>query len=307
MRKLLVFACVLLIFIAVCPCGHESDAANMRVACIMELEGGRNWGYWQELYEGLDEAAEAGGVSLLYLETSKISRVDAVRIACLSDMDAIITIYADDADFLSALIEARAKGILVIFVDRDGPAEYRDVYVGIDNISAGRALADYALTQMQEGDAAVAFRWANHSNLQERLQGMRQEFQSAGHQFYSYDLTNKDDGESLHIVEDVLETHPKIEVVLSLYERGSAVLAQFKSGSELLKDKALVCFDMTEELKFYLQNGTIQCVLVQQPRQIGISCIQVIMDAREAPDRILENSIFIPYDTITGESGEMNK
>lgn len=307
MRKLLVITCVLLIFVSACSCGHALDAANMRVACVMELEGGRNWGYWQELYDGLDEAAEASGVSLLYLETRKISRVDAVKVACLSDMDAIITIYADDADFLHALAEARAQGILVIFVDRDGPAEYRDVYVGIDNVSAGRALANCALMQMQEGDAAVAFRWANHSNLHERLRGMQQEFESAGHQFYSYDLTNKDDGESLHIVEDVLETHPEIEVLLSLYERGSAVLAQYKSGSELLKDKTLVCFDMTEELEFYLQNGTIQCVLVQQPRKIGISCIQAILDARETPDRRPKSSILIPYDTITGESGEINK
>src|SRR5262245_22143937 len=138
--------------------------------------------FWDACDRGLKDAGAKLGVRVELVrndatEGGQIRRLE--QIATQRDVRGIgISVLESQASGVLEQMQAlRAKGVKVITVDSDGPAEGREAFVGTNNLEAGRELGRLAAQLRPDGGKAVAFvGFLGAQNAQERIQGLKEGF-----------------------------------------------------------------------------------------------------------------------------------
>lgn len=257
----------------------EGESASYRMALIVQ----NNNTYWEQIISGMQDAARDLNVSPTLLEiyrsddicTTLFPPACAVDIARYADMDAIITLYDSDETFQQHLEEARDQDIVTVYVDCDG--ENRDLYVGTDNYAAGVQAAQTLNLHMQNtGAILIPIRdTAQKSNYCQRIAGIEDSLSKENqHELVLYRYEDVFSASTVQMLKTYLEAHPEITAIISLSEGRTLSLAQMIRRENWQERITLLGFDMIPELIPFLEDGSVDYVIAQQPYEIGYRSIE---------------------------------
>lgn len=213
------------------------------------------------------------------------------------------------------LINQTSKQALVVTQDSDAPNSQRAVYVGTDNVAAGRQAGQLLKEALPEGGKIVVFVGKlDAQNAKERLQGIKEVI--AGTKIEVLD-TRTDDADHTRAkanAADSLVKYPEAAAFVGLWSyNGPAILNAIKEAGKIGKVK-IVCFDEDDQTLAGVKAGEIVGTVVQQPYEFGYQAIKVmrqILDGDRsgipATKQAFVPTLIIKKDNVEDFTAKLNK
>jgi ribose transport system substrate-binding protein len=183
--------------------------------------------------------------------------------------DAIAVSPIAPADQVPLLDKVAATAKLITF-DSDAPKSKRLLYIGTNNVEAGKALgAEIVKLLPNGGKMAVFVGTLSADNARERLQGIEAAIAGKKIEIVDKREDNTDRAKARSNVEDIVNAHRDLNLVAGLWSyNGPAIVAALEALGKKGKIQAAV-FDEEDQTLQGIQNDTVAVTVVQKPFQFG--------------------------------------
>jgi|694.fasta_scaffold09097_12 ribose transport system substrate-binding protein len=260
--------------------------------------------FWDACDRGLKDAGAKLGVRVELLrndasEGGQIRRLE--QLAAQSDVKGvgISVLEADASGVAEQMLALRKKGVHVITVDSDGPAEARAAFVGTNNLEGGRELGRLAAQLRPEGGQAVAFvGLMGAQNARERVGGFKE---GLGEKIELIDTMEDQVNESKarNNVTTALANHPKLNILAGIWSYNAPAITDVLQANGRRKEFTTVAFDAEPNALVAMEQGLLDAMVVQNPYEMGFTGVtllyHMIKEDKGAVDGLLKGETV--YDT----------
>jgi ribose transport system substrate-binding protein len=255
---------------------HEEKERYVFVATNIELP------YWQEAQAGFLDAAKALGVQGELTGPAKYDPDAEVGIfrEIVEQHPAGICLSAARPEIFKAEIDkAMAQGIPVICVDADVPDSKRVLYIGTDNIQAGReSLKRIAALVPGKGNIAVITISGQH-NLDDRVAGVADALKNFPVLKLTKILDDKGDVRSaFDQVSELIQKKEKVDGIICLEAAGGAGAAGALHRFNMEGKLPIVAFDNDPETLDWIDRGAISATVTQKPYVMSYYGLKLLDD-----------------------------
>src|SRR2546423_3171573 len=229
--------------------------------------------YWTIARKGVEKAdAELADVTVDFKMPGEGSAAEQKRIVddlVSTGIDGI-AISPVDPDNQTQFINDTAKKALVITQDSDAPSSDRTLYIGTDNVAAGRQAGELVKEALPNGGKIMVFVGKSDArNAAERYQGLKEALQGSKVEIIDLRTDDTDRARAKTNAADTLFKYPDIAGMVGLWSyNGHAIVNAVKDAGKTDKIK-IVCFDEEDETLAGVKDGSIFATVVQQPFEFG--------------------------------------
>ncbi len=260
--------------------------------------------FWDACDRGLKDAGQKLKVKVELVrndasEGGQIRRLE--QLGTQSDVKGVgISVLEAQASGVAEQMQAlRAKGIKVITVDSDGPAEAREAFVGTNNLEAGRELGRLSAQLRPDGGKAVAFvGLLGAQNAKERIQGLRE---GLGEKIALIDSMEDgvDESKARNNVTAAIQNHPDVNILAGIWSYNAPAISDVLAGNGRRKDFTAVTFDAEPNAIVAMEQGMLDVMVVQNPYEMGFTgatlLYRMIKEDKAGVDELLKGGQV--YDT----------
>ena len=236
--------------------------------------------FWTIARKGTEKAtAEFKDISVEFKVPAEGTAADQKR--TLDDListgvDGIALSPVDPANQTEQLNEL-AKKTLVVTQDSDAPNSDRAVYIGTNNVDAGKEAGKLLEEALPNGGKIMLFVGKiDAQNAKERAQGIKEELQGSNIEIVD---TRTDDNDSVRAktnAADTMTKYPDIAALVGLWSyNGPAIYNAVKEANKVGQVK-IVCFDEADDTLAGIKDGAIYGTVVQQPFEFGYQAIKML-------------------------------
>ena len=188
-----------------------------------------------------------------------------------------IAISPVDPDNQTQLINDTAKKALVITQDSDAPNSDRALYIGTDNVAAGRQAGELVKEALPNGGKIMVFVGKSDArNAAERYQGLKEALKDSKIEIIDVRTDDTDRARAKTNAADTLVKYPDIAGLVGLWSyNGPAILNAVKDANKVGQVK-IVCFDEEDETLAGVREGSIFATVVQQPFEFGYQSVKLM-------------------------------
>jgi ribose transport system substrate-binding protein len=182
-----------------------------------------------------------------------------------------------DPDNQTQLINDTAKKALVITQDSDAPSSDRALYIGTDNVAAGRQAGELIKEALPDGGKIMVFVGKSDArNAAERFQGIKEALQGSKVEIIDIRTDDTDRARAKTNAADTLVKYPDVAALVGLWSyNGPAILNAVKEAGKSGQVK-IVCFDEEDETLAGVKDGAIYATVVQQPFEFGYQSVKLM-------------------------------
>jgi ribose transport system substrate-binding protein len=234
--------------------------------------------FWTIARRGVEKAdAELTDVETEFRLTSDGTAAEQQRIVddLLTKGVAGIAISPVDPANQVAMIDSAARQAIVFTQDSDAPSSQRTLYIGTDNLAAGRQAGQLIREAIPEGGSVMLFVGKlDAQNAQERVRGIRDALAGSTIRIIDVRTDDVDDVRAKANAADTLVRYPDIKGLVGLWSyNGPAILNAVREAGKVGAVK-IVAFDEADETLAGISAGAIEATVVQQPYEFGYQAIQ---------------------------------
>jgi len=187
----------------------------------------------------------------------------------------IITVAWDPA-MNPGILKAQEAGIPIILVEAES-GEFGDLYIGLDNVDAGRETADL-LMQFggNSGKLLVIGNWGS-TNIDQKLIGLKERLAGTG-----WEIVGDEDGDceaeaSLRAAKNLLNNHPEATAFVGLDSAcGAAIATAMEELGKKPGDLTVICADREDAMLEYIKSGHIQAALTNRTAMMCYLAVQFL-------------------------------
>ncbi len=242
---------------------HEENERYVFVATNIDLP------YWQEAQAGFLAAARNLGVRAeLIGPTTYDPGAEATMFRdVVEKQPAGICLSAARSDFFKADIDkAVAAGIPVICVDADVPESKRVLYIGTDNVKAGRESVKRMAALVPGKGNIIVITIPGQRNLDDRLAGAVDALKNFPALKFTRILDDKGDWRNaFDQISDLVVKKEKIDGIICLEATGGPGASDALSRWELAGKVPIVAFDKDPRTLELIEKGAIASTIAQKP------------------------------------------
>jgi ribose transport system substrate-binding protein len=242
---------------------HEENERYVFVATNINLP------YWQEAQAGFLDAARALGVKaeLIGPTTYDPGAEASMFRDIVEKQPAGICLSAARPDFFRADIDkAVAAGIPVICVDADVPDSKRVLYIGTDNVKAGRESLKRMAALVPGKGNIVVITIPGQRNLDDRLAGVADALKNFPAMKLTKILDDKGDWRNaFDQVSDLVLKKEKIDGIICLEAAGGPGAADALNRFDMAGKVPIVAFDKDPKTLELIEKGSITSTIAQKP------------------------------------------
>lgn len=236
--------------------------------------------YWTIARKGVEKAdAELTDVTVEFKLPGEGTAAEQKRIIddLVSTGIAGIAMSPVDPDNQTQLINDTAKKALVITQDSDAPKSDRALYIGTDNVAAGRQAGELVKEALPNGGKIMVFVGKSDArNAAERYQGLKEALTGSKVEIIDIRTDDTDRARAKTNAADTLVKYPDIAALVGLWSyNGPAILNAVKDANKVDKVK-IVCFDEEDETLAGVKEGSIFATVVQQPFEFGYQSVKLM-------------------------------
>lgn len=272
-------ALLLLVLLLLCVgCSRQNQASvhNTQTPRVSAILPHHDDGYWSFIGDGILDAAKNLPLDVkidtpnLNYNVEQMTELILQQVA--AQVDALIVQGIDDPEYIAALETARAQGIGVVLVDTDLSGFQADLYVGTDNLEAGRQMGR-RLIEVTGGRANVAILSGDvgYPNLEQRIQGIREAIRNCPDiRILRIEYDKYDAMTVMEKYNDIRKSNPEIDTLVGVEGTSGQTLSQLKESGF----RHILVFDANDESISGLKNGLFDGIMCQQNYHMGQVCIQ---------------------------------
>ena len=232
--------------------------------------------YFETSNKGGEEAiTEFGGTyeQVGPSEATPTSQVQYIQTAAQQGAGGLVISANDPSAICDALDEARSANVKVVTFDSDTDAECRDLFIN-QATAEGIAKVQVDLVAEQIGDAgqvAILSAAANATNQNAWIELMKEDLAANHPNIELVDVVYGDDDDqtSFDRTAALLQTYPNLKGIVSPTTVGIAAAGRYLSTSEYKGKVALTGLGTPNQLREYVQDGTITAFALWNPADLG--------------------------------------
>lgn len=275
-KKTVSLLCVLLLLIS-CLFGCTKTgivSQNKKVAVITK---GSDSDFWNDVKNGAFSAATEYNIDITFegpdSEEDYESQNKMIENAVSKNVGAIVLSAIDYEKNAPAVQKAIDKGIKVITVDSDVDADGKELFIGTDNVSAGKKAAEQAI-ELCKNEKSVNIGIVNYGenteNGKQRLKGFTDYIDKVKNARVVASVNVESNAESATLgAKQLIEENKGINVLIGFNE-WSTLGVGYAIKELNLKDEVFgIGFDSNVNCVGMLETGEIDTLIVQNPFSMG--------------------------------------
>ena len=198
-----------------------------------------------------------------------------------------VVISPINPDAMTGLFERVAAKMPLVTTDSDAPKSPRKVYVGTNNVEAGKlagatAVAALKAAHITKGKVALFVGRIDMQNAIERKQGIDETLGKVpGIEILPVFLDHADRALAKKNVEDALARYPDLVLAMGIWAYNGPCMADAVRASSRKDKPILVVFDEEEETLKAVRDGLVTATVVQRPFQFGYQSIKALKEIRD--------------------------
>ena len=281
----------------------DGDGEQFEIVLIQGVAGDE---FYITMDCGAQQAAEELGVNYSVQGPSEFDpteQIPIVEAVTAQQPDAILIAPTERTALIGPLQTAQDAGITVVLVDTivDDP-DIGVSRIATDNVEGGR-VAGEALVDLIGGQGSVFVNTTQPgvSTVEERVQGFEEVIsQESGIDYLGAEFNNDDPTRAAEITSAVLADQPDLAGIFAtnLFSAEGAATALREAGAE--EQVQLVGFDASPGQVAQLEEGLVQALVAQNPREIGFQGVQTAVAALRGED--YEEQITTPLTVVTQDN-----
>ncbi|MFT4550270.1 MAG: ribose transport system substrate-binding protein [Verrucomicrobiales bacterium] len=165
----------------------------------------------------------------------------------------------------------------VMTVDSDAPDSARLLYLGTDNVAAGRQCGDLVKEALPDGGKIMVFvGHGDQLNAVERFEGLKQSLEGSNVEIIDLRTDGVDMATARRNAEDTIVNHPDIAGMVGLFSYNAPqILAAVREAGKVGQIK-IVGFDEDAITLKAIDAGEIHGTICQQPYKFGYESIKML-------------------------------
>lgn len=262
--------------------------------------------FWRIVEQGVSMAATEFNVTCTVSgPTSEIDvdrQIELVEEALARSPDALI-LAAGDYERLAPVVESAVKsGVKVVMMDSDVNSDAKSSLVCTDNHEIGEKLATLLDGLIADDDQfGVVGHVENTATAIDRSRGLLESVPRCGERLAAMTYCNGFTAVAKEQTIAMLAEHPGIRCMVGLNESSALGIAQALDELGLADTVKLVACDSSQAMIQYMENGTIQAFVVQNPFNMGYLSVQAavnVLEGKKVESVIHTDSIVITKDDM---------
>jgi len=210
---------------------------------------------------------------------------------------AISVIQAENVAIVEEMKRLTEKGVSVITVDGDINqklfSDGRPYYIGTDNSIAGRLLGTAGKKVLEsrgitEGDFIQFTGFTDNDNARARMDGCREaigaSFREVDRMADSFDHSRARDN-----VRTALVNHPDVKALVGIWAYNAPAIAEVVAERGVRDQVSIFTFDAAAQAIEHMANGNIDCMIVQNPFEMGVQTVRLLLAMQEGQDADITN------------------
>jgi len=284
-------------------CRQGTNTASGKATIKLAFVTNNAADFWTIARRGVEKAdAELADVETEFRLTSDGTAAEQQRIVddLLTKKVAGIAISPVDPANQVAMINAAAAQAIVFTQDSDAPDSQRTLYIGTDNLAAGRQAGQLIRDAIPDGGSVMLFVGKlDAKNAQERVQGIREALAGSDIRILDVRTDDVDDVRARANAADTLVRYPDVKGLVGLWSyNGPAILNAVRDAGKVGRVK-IVAFDEADETLGGIRAGAIDATVVQQPFEFGYQAIHKMAQAVRGDRSFIPASKQIIVPTLT--------
>lgn len=274
-KTLVAFAVVLSLVFCFAGCtGSNLSSKSKAVAVITK---GSDSDFWNDVKNGAFSAATEYNIDITFegpdSEEDYESQNEMIENAVSKNVGAIVLSAIDYEKNAPAVQKAIDKGIKVITVDSDVDANGKELFIGTDNVSAGKKAAEQAI-ELCKNEKSVNIGIVNYGenteNGKQRLKGFTDYIDKVKNAKVVASVNVESNAESATLgAKQLIEENKGINVLIGFNE-WSTLGVGYAIKELNLKDEVFgIGFDSNVNCVGMLETGEIDTLIVQNPFSMG--------------------------------------
>lgn len=239
-----------------------------------------------EIKKGLERAAKEFGDAGLHIMISEFDvenptrQLTAVEEMLEQGVESFVLAYSSEAVILQILKKLEERKCRIVLLSRDVKDHMGSYYVGVDYYRSGALAAELLTGMLPEGGKVfipVTGEYRTNQDIHQRLQGFLDKLEqlpAIGLLPVAYDLT---DGQE--IAEQIalqMREEKELKGIFDLTYRLDVIADVLRSAGR--KDIRLVGFDLFEEIRRSIEDGTVDAVVYQDLSQQAYFAVKLLFD-----------------------------
>ena len=256
--------------------GGTVDSKNLKLAFVTNNASD----FWTIARKGVEKAdSELNDVTVEFKIPGEGTAAEQKRIIddLLSTGINGIAMSPVDPENQVQLINETSKKALVVTQDSDAPNSDRAVYVGTDNVAAGKQAGELIKEAIPNGGKIMLFVGKSDArNAAERAQGIKEALQGSNIEIIDTRTDDTDRARAKSNAADTLVKYSDIAAMVGLWSyNGPAILNAVKEANKTGQVK-IIAFDEEDETLAGVKEGAIYATVVQQPFEFGYQSVKVM-------------------------------
>lgn len=290
MKKTWMVAVVFIIYIVClnsCAATTELDMGSKReieIAVVLKMSYGYHWG---SVKLGADAAAREFNVNIQYYapdnEDDYCEQIKLVNEALKRNIDALI-LAASDYNALTATVEgAYSLGIPVIIIDSEVNTDKVHSFIAADNLEDGKKAGNMLLDIVGENaDIAIMNFVKGTKNAEQREEGLMSVISKyPGIKVKAKEYCLSSTTRAYELTKKIIRENENINAIVALNSISCEGVARAVEEAGLSGKVKIIAFDSSIQGINYLENGTIQAMIIQNPFSMGYLSVKYAYDAIE--------------------------
>lgn len=301
-KTLVAFAVVLSLVFCFAGCtGSNLSSKSKTVAVITK---GSDSDFWNDVKNGAFSAATEYNIDITFegpdSEEDYESQNKMIENAVSKNVGAIVLSAIDYEKNAHAVQKAIDKGIKVITVDSDVDANGKELFIGTDNVSAGKKAAEQAIELCKNKKAVnigIVNYGENTENGKQRLKGFTDYIEKVKNAKVVASVNVESNAESATLgAKQLIEENKGINVLIGFNEWSTlGVGCAIKDFN--LKDEVFgIGFDSNVNCVGMLETGEIDTLIVQNPFSMGylsVSKAAELLLGNAKTDGVIETDTYV--------------
>jgi ribose transport system substrate-binding protein len=198
-----------------------------------------------------------------------------------------VAISPVNPDAMTEIFQQVAAKMPLVTTDSDAPKSPRKVYVGTNNVQAGKVAGNTAIAALKaanvtKGKVALFVGRIDMQNAIERKQGIDETLGKVpGIEILPIFLDHADRALAKKNVEDALARYPDLVLIMGIWSYNGPCMADAVRASTRTAKPILVVFDEEEETLKGVKDGLISATIVQRPFEFGYQSIKALKEIRD--------------------------
>jgi len=240
---------------------------------------GQGQAYCYDMHLGFKWAAEQFGCEIIAQGADDWNSETTCQMleTVVSQKPAGIITVAWDAAMNPGILKAQEAGIPIILVEAES-GELGDLYIGLDNVDAGRETAEQLISYGgEEGKLLVIGNWGS-TNIDQKYEGLKEYLAD----YPGWEILGDMDGEcaaepSLQAAKDLLTQYPEATAFVGLDSACGAAIGQAMEELGLEPGSlTVICADREDAMIDYIRLGYINASLTNRTAMMCYLAVQFL-------------------------------